>query len=52
MRRKKQFTNNVKFNLQYNKRWSLLSDLSNLRKLVLDGKLFRFFSFYVYCVVV
>jgi len=45
MRRKKQFTNYVKFNLQYNKRQSLLSDSSNLRKLVksvvLDGKLFH-----------
>ena len=35
----------VKFNLQYTKRWSLLTDLLNLCKLVksvvLNGKLFR-----------
>jgi len=45
MHRKKQFTNYVKFSLQCNKRQSLLSDLSNLQKLVksvvLDGKLFH-----------
>jgi len=41
----KQFTNYIKFSLQYNKKKLLLSDSSNLRKLVksvvLDGKLFH-----------